>query len=495
MLAAFLAPAALQAQENAGDPEWDAKLHQSLAQMAADLESRITLRRVSSRIFRVTDYGAVANGSTVNTTAIQRAIDDCSAQGGGAVLVDGGDFVTGGIRLKSGVTLEVSRGSRLLGSDNLADYAPFQPARQSPVEQREKGALALIFAADCDRIGIRGDGTIDGRGSVDRFPSRSPSGAALKRPFVIRFVECRDVSVSHVHLRDSASWMQNYVACDRVLLDGVDVQNLANVNNDGFDIDGCRDVLVRNCVVDSEDDGLCFKGISARDMQNVLVENCKIYSACNAMKFGTESEGGFRNVLIRNVELGGAPPAMPVSSVRPMRDSISGISWESVDGGQIENVLVEDAAINHATAPFFLRLGNRGRAYAAPAAGAPGQISHVTFEHIVGSGNGELGSVVSGIPGAPICDVIWRDIRLGAAGGAAAVDAVRSSLPEKEKSYPEAWMFGRVSPAYGFWLRHVRRALFDDVTITPAQPDARQAIVCGDDTSGIVVASHPNGRP
>ena len=140
--------------------------------------------------------------------------------------------------------------------------------------------------------------------------------------------------MSGLTLKNAACWMQNYLNCDELLLEGLTVCNHANFNNDGMDIDGCRDVLIRRCRVASGDDALCFKGASQRPLDRVLVEDCDFYSACNAVKVGTDTQGDFRQVMICDCRIGGLIED-PSGLKHPCADS--GISLEMVDGGTLED--------------------------------------------------------------------------------------------------------------------------------------------------------------
>lgn len=476
LLLSLLVPFAARAES----PEWEAPLRASLEKMATTLTETLKPWPVPNRVFRVADFGAVGDGVTINTAAIQKAIEACTAVGGGVVLVEKGAYVTGTIDLKSGVMLEIAQDAKLLGSTNVADYPPRVPAHQTVMDTWMKLTQSLIYAENCDHVGIRGAGVIDGRGSRENFPGKNDIGALPNRPFLIRMIECRQVVMDGIHLKDAAAWMQNYLACDDLILQGVHVENLANWNNDGFDIDGCHNVIVRDCHSVSVDDGLCFKGASLRTMENVLVENSEFHTPCNAIKFGTDSQGGFRNVLIRNVKIGGPN----IDLLTKTHQAISGISLQSVDGGTVENILVSNVSLNQAESSFCLRLGDRGRVKPDMPKPSPGALRHVIFEHITGSGNASRGSIISGIPGARVQDVIFRDIHLAVAGGGTDKDATRN-VPELVNVYPDAASFGKTVPAYGFWIRHAERVIFEGVTITAEKTDARQEFVVGQDASEI----------
>jgi hypothetical protein len=467
-------------------------LRASLEEMASELTSKLKPWPVPDRVFRVADFGAVGDGRTINSAALQKAIDACSATGGGVVLVEKGDYVTGTIDLKSGVMLEIAGDARLLGSTNIADYPPRVPKHETVMDTWMKLTQSLIYAEGCERVGIRGEGLIDGRGSNQNFPGKNGIGAMPNRPFLIRMIECRNVVLDGIHLRNAASWMQNYLACDDLIFQGVHVENLTNWNNDGFDIDGCRNVIVRDCFVNSEDDGLCFKGASLRDMENILVENSTIYSTCNAIKFGTDSQAGFRNVLIRNVAIGGPPTPLPVHNDGPHRPNISGISWLVVDGGTAENILVQNVKLDRTESPFCLRLGDRGRVKPVMPKPAPGKLRRLVFENIHGGGNGRRGSIISGIPGAKVEDVVFRNIQLTTAGGGTKDDAGRA-VPEIGDAYPDAFSFGKTVPAFGFWMRHGDRIAFENVKVAVEKADARPAFVRDVDTDGITLDQQPIG--
>lgn len=128
--------------------------------------------------------------------------------------------------------------------------------------------------------------------------------------------------------------MENYLNCDRVLLERVTVRNQTNYNNDGIDIDGCRDVIIRNCDVESGDDACCFKGASERNTERVLIENCRLYSCCNALKVGTDTQGDFRDVLVRNCQIGGVEHD-PSGLKHRCSDSGVSLKWWTAGHGKL----------------------------------------------------------------------------------------------------------------------------------------------------------------
>jgi len=380
-----------------------------------------------------------------------------------------GDYVSGTLDLRSHTRLKVDKRARLLGSLNLADYPPRVASRPTIMDSNTGVTQSLIFAEGCASICLCGEGIIDGRGTKQNFPGSESNGKMPNRPFLIRVLDSHGVHVQGLTLRDSASWLQNYLNCEDLLIEQIKVDNQANVNNDGLDIDGCRRVIVRNCQINSEDDAMCFKGASQRPTEQVLIENCRFYSTTNAVKFGTDSEGEFRRVLVRNLEVGG-----PSSGMRALnrRRAESAISWEVVDGGVVEDVVVSHVNIVRADSPLFLRLGDRGRTYPGQPHPAPGKLHRIVYDQITGHDNGARGSYFIGIPNKSIEDVVIRDLRLKVGATHAPVPD-EAAIPELVGDYPDAHMIGALSPAYGLWARHVQRLALIRVAFVPDASDPR----------------------
>ncbi len=479
-LAAMTLAAATGARAAACDfPAWAERLGDDLDAMADSLTQALKPWAGPDRVATPEDY--TYSGQGLATAAIQAAIDHLAQAGGGTVRLAQGDYVSGTIDLRSGVRLEVARGARLLGSLDLKDY-PERVARRPTVMDSNMGMnQSLIFAEACADISICGEGEIDGRGSKANFPGDETSGQTPGRPFVIRVIDCTRVHISGISLRDSPCWMQNYLNCDDLLIENIHVDNQANFNNDGVDIDGCRRVIVRNCVISSEDDALCFKGAAQRPMEQVLVENCRLYSSCNGLKFGTDSQGDFRNVLIRDVETGGPGPEMR-SLNRRLADS--GISWECVDGGTIENVLATRINIVRTKSPLFLRLGDRGRVRPEQMRPAPGTLRHIVYDKITGSDNGVRGSYFMGLPDKAIADVVLRDVHiLMTASDQPAPDA--AAIAEMRGDYPDALMIKDRTPAYGLWARHLKGLHLVRTTFVASGPDTRPMVKVGPDVAQV----------
>ena len=246
----------------------------------------------AENLLDVRDFGAQPDGKALCTAAIQKAIDACAAMGGGSVYLPPGTLRSGTIYLKSNVTLLLESGSTLLGSENIADYPRNVPAVRSYTDNYVD--RSLIAGQDLENVAIRGRGTIDGNGGKFRWPQY------LTRPYAIRLVRCRGILIEGVTMRNSAMWMQHYLACDRVTVRGITVFNHVTHNNDGIDLDGCHDATVSDCCFDSDDDAITLKSTLNRACENITITNCTAASHCSAIKMGTESNGGFKNITIAN---------------------------------------------------------------------------------------------------------------------------------------------------------------------------------------------------
>ncbi len=457
--------------------EWIEPLKSKLEYIADSLSKNLTPWKVPTKVFKAERYGSKGDGKTLNTSSIQRAIDDCSAKGGGTVLFSKGDYVSGTIVLKSGVMIEVAKGSRILGSTDIKDYPDMIEHHKSIMSEYYRFRQSLIYAEHAEQIGICGEGEIYFRGEKKHFSSPQTTGYIKDRPVGIRMIQCEKVVLKDIRLHNSASWMQNYVDCRDLIFDGIKVENQANFNNDGLDPDGCRNVIVRNCFINSEDDAMCLKGSACTPSENILIENSTFVSTCNAFKFGTDTQGSFKNVIARNLTLGGIPNSMKTLNGR---ESSTGVTIATVDGGNIENVLIENITINQARCPIFIRIGSRIRVITEEKP-APGTISNVLIENVKGERNFSQGSYIAGIPNFMVSDICIRNYDIEVAGGGTA-EMTYQDVKENEKGYPDAHSFSRAGlPAYGFFIRHAKNITLDNINITPIEKDYRPELYNGGD--------------
>jgi len=423
----------------------------------------------SEAVYDVRDYGAKADGKTLCTKSIQAAIDKCAADGGGTVYLPPGKWLSGTIYMENYVTLLLDSGSTLLGSRDPNDYAhPHIPSSKDS-QGRSFSYWSLIAGTNLQHIAIQGRGTIDGQGSAFRFKDRN-------RPKGIYLENCRDVLVEGVKMRNAGSWMQHYRNCDRLSIQNITVFNHVAYNNDGLNIDSCRDVCISGCMVDSDDDAIVLKSLSLKPCENVTIANCVINSHCNAIKMGTESGGGFRNITITNCTIC-SPRYSKVTYGR--QRGLAGLALEIVDGGILDRVAISNIVMKGVSVPIFMRLGNRARQYEQdkPKPGV-GTFRNVVIDNIVATETSNIGCSITGLPGHAVENVSLSNIKLSFEGGGTIEDSLKE-VPEKAGSYPESTMFGML-PAYGFYCRHVRGLTFTNVQLQTTTSDQRHAVVCED---------------
>ncbi len=440
------------------------------------------------------DFGAVPDGMTVNTVSIQAAIDFVSTHGGGKVVLDKGDYVSGTIYLKNDVTLWIDEDSALLGSLNPFDYIKDPDAKWT----------ALIFAIGQKNIGIEGGGTVDGRGfsiatrfidfvhlGVIEDDLRNDRLQEAKRPENIHFYKCEGIVIRDILLKDPGCWNQQYDKCRDILVERVHVDAKSYWNNDGIDIVDSSDVIIRDCFFDAADDVYCFKSHSNDGVsENILVENCVGRSSANGIKFGTYTRGKFKNFKFKNIKI--------YDTYR------SAITIATVDGATIEDVEIDGIESIHTGNPIFLRTGTRhtrddqkaylkniviknmyaevpldkpdaGYSYEGPVEDLPRNV---------------LPSIIYGNPNIKIENVRLENIEIVYPGHADPEYAYRGSskeeldaIPEMETSYPEFSNWKEL-PAWGFYIRHADGIVFDNVKITVDGEDYRPAIVT-DDVNGL----------
>lgn len=448
---------------------------------------------------RAGDVTALASRNEVlETDRWQGEINRIAAAGGGVVRLTEGRHRVGCLLLKSNVTLEIPAGSVLEGSTNIADYVDI-PIRFS---ENPEPWQAIVAAVGQTNVAVTGAGEINGNGSA------FPFGVRVGRPQGLLFLECRDVRVKGVTLRDLARWTCYFKECDGCVYSKVTVDSHANMNNDGVDIDA-RNVLVEDCVIDADDDGIVLKSDNPGFVcENVEVRNCEVRSCASLFKLGTGSHGGFRNVCIHNCTGGKAKrevidsktgngflsdyraSLMPGSTVAP--SPISGIAIECVDGGVVENVRISDITIREACTPIFIRAGVRFRRnfgsenWLKIPFGGQAILRNVVIENVMAKATSFTASSITGVPMARVEDVTLRNVKIDVLGsGEEGRKEIGVPVVENENGYPEAFMFaGSMLPAYGFYVRHADNVSFENVTFTVRDEEFRPAVQ-RDDVRGL----------
>jgi len=433
--------------------------------------------QTKNSVYNIKDFGAKGDGITLNTAAIQKAIDECSKTGG-VVLVPAGKYLTGALELKSNVEVYLSTGAIILGSTNIKNYQAHKPKLESYNDYFLK--YSLFYAEKVRNISIDGNGTIDGQGKAFKVKTKKKPERYENRPFIIRFVECRNVSVQNVTLKNSAMWMEQYLACDGLTIRGIKVFNHANQNNDMMDIDGCKNVIISDCIGDTDDDGITLKSTSPESVENVVITNCIISSHCNAVKIGTESTGDFKNIAISNIVV---KPSSVKKVIFGAPEGTSGITLTTVDGGNIDGITISNIRIDGPEVPIFLRLGNRARKYKENASlPTVGEFKNVNINNVVADNVKSIGCSITGIPNHFINNISLSNIIINYSGGVNR-NGYKDEVPELANNYPEGNMWGNL-PSYGFYVRHVENISFSNIELNYKEKDVRPAFAC-DDVKGI----------
>ena len=405
------------------------------------------------------------------TLALQPQIDAAAARGGGTVCVPVGEHEVKPFELRSNVTLQLAFGARILASTNITDYAT---RGECPV---------FIYAEHATNVAIVGKGTIDGRGMAFKETAKLRGEDQPKTlPLLMRFSRCRNVRLEGFHYTNPGSWSCHLRNCDGVTMKGTSCFNYCNTMNDGLDIESCN-VTVEECDFFADDDALCFKTESDKSfpVTNVVVRNCRMGSNCNAIKFGTGSYNAFRDITIENCELRRSPGAWrwdwskSMPGVTNRYCGIAGLALEVVDGGRMENVTIRNLTMEGYMTPIFIRHSNRH----GPNGMGNTYLRNILIENVSGTCESRIASSITGVPpsnGSPVRrphTITLRNISLVAPGGGTEKDAA-APVPEKDRAYPEAFMFDKMPlPAYGFYVRHADDVVFENVKVETATPDAR----------------------
>ncbi len=476
-------------------------------------------------IFDIRDFGAVPDRHFLCTESIQAAIDAASDVSG-TVLVRGGRFMAGTLYLKSGVTLFVDRDAQLVAS-----------------RQRSRLTDAFIIARDAEDVTVTGGGVIDGSGEyfvhlplrrplltplgktkvppvlydnmgypVDtiRYAYRSriryvsdPYGngdGVFQRPmYFVWFRNCRNVRVNNIILRDACDWSLALDGCTGAdVSDTVIDDNRHVANTDGIDIMASEDVTIRHCFISSADDGICVKapkihehdgediedaGGTMRPTRRVFISDCTVSSVMNGFKIGTETYYDISDITVENCRflLPDIAPGM-----------VSGISIESCDGSNVENVTVRNIRMEQVVCPVFIQLNRRNKFGFASEEDRRvrengGSIRHIRIEGI-DSVDAELPSVVTGFSDGEgitrrVEDITLSGLLVRYRDNIADLNP-QPHTAENVDQYPESNALGDV-PASALFVRHADNVKIQDFKAWPRTGEKRET-VCTEDVRGIL---------
>ena len=479
--------------------------------------------QTSPLFFDVRSYGASASGKTLDTPAVNAAIDAAAAVGGGTVVFPAGTYLCFSIRLRSNVHLYLSQGATILAAGSPLPgsasgemggmYDPAEPNTTYDAYQdfgHNHWHNSLLWGEDLQNISITGPGLVFGKGlsfggSIDGEPrgaypiyKAEQTGVGNK---AIALKNCRNVLFRDFRILKGGHFGLLLTGVDNLTIDNLTI----DTDRDGIDIDCCRSVHVSNCTVNSPwDDGICPKSSYAlgyaRASENVTITGCtvtgyfqlgtvldgtfKIFPErqnvyrTGRIKCGTESNGGFKNITITNCIFEGC----------------NSLSLESEDGALCEDIAISNITMrNLIYGPLFFRLGARLRGPKETT--KVGTLRRILVSNII-SCNSEatIGNILSGIPGYPIEDIKISNFFMQHKGGVGAEQA-RIVPPEEVSKYPDPGMFGPM-PAQGFFLRHVRNLEMSHVEIAPLANDGRPSFVLDDvDRADFLAVTAPTSPP
>jgi polygalacturonase len=452
--------------------------------------------------FNVRNYGTVGDGRTLDSPAINKAIQACAAAGGGTVLLPAGIYLCGSIHLTNNINLLLDAGAVILAAPiRMNAYDQTEP--WEGIAYQDGGHTffhnSLIWGENLVNVSITGRGMIDGRGLPDgggltagdaKQGARSgfdtwqkriapePSGGTPDRVGnkALALKLCRNVLVRDVTILHGGHFAILVTGCDNLTIDNVTI----DTDRDGIDLDCCRNTMVSNCRINAPaDDALCLKSSYAlkRNVatENVTIVNCLVAgfkegslldgtmvprgNGNGRIKFGTEANGGFRNVTIANCTF----------------QSCHGLALEEVDGGTMENITIENIAMRDVSAcGIYITTGKRNR---GPNITAPSRMRNIRISHIVASGVSPNGGIeIFGLPEQPIEDLRLDDIRMICRGGGTRAQA-RSMPRELGTAYPEPL---GVMPAYAVFARHVKGLELANLSFSVEREDLRPALICSD---------------
>lgn len=442
-------------------------------------------------------HGATGSGTTLDSDAINRAIEAAASGGGGTVYFPAGQYLSYSIRLKSNVALFLDQGAVIIAGNPPAEGEPNgyddPEPRQEWEEYQDYGHNhwhnSLIWGENLSDISIYGPGRLWGTGLVrsNGPTSHNQKGRRVKGVGnkTISLKNCRNVQLRDFQILQGGWFGILATGVDNLLIDGLTI----DTNRDGMDIDCCRNVRIANCAVNSPwDDAIVPKSSFslgyARATENVEIVNCYVSGAYQVgtmldgtwkkfeegvgvphtgrIKFGTESNGGFKNITVSNCVF----------------DGCQGLALETVDGALLADVTISNITMRDiVSAPIFLRLGSRLRG--PKESTKTGTLQRVTIANVVCSNAASrFGCIISGVPGYEIRDLMMHDIFIQHRGGGTQEQA-EITPSEDESKYPEPNMFGDM-PAQGLYLRHVRNVNLRDIEIVAMNEDARPAIVMDD---------------
>jgi polygalacturonase len=434
----------------------------------------------SAPYYNVKAFGAIGDGTNVDSPAINKAIDAAVAAGGGTVFVPAGTYLSGSIHLKSHIHLYLDSGAVILGApQELNQYDPAEPFEGHAYQDAGHTYFhnSLIWGENLTDVAITGQGMING-GGLARDSNVAPPTTANKS---ICLKLCRNVLLRDITIFHGGWFAVLATGCDNMTVDNVTI----DTDRDGIDLDCCRNTMVSNCRINSpRDDALVPKSSFALGKpvitENLTIVNCQVSAyregtlldgtmqgggGTGRIKLGTEANGGFRNITVANCTF----------------RACHGLALEEVDGGIMENITIHNLAMmDVAGYPIYITLGRRNR---GPDITEPSRARNILISDITATGVGRASGIqIAGLPGHNIENLRLENIRLVFNGGGTKDEAAHIP-PELGDRYPEP---RGTMPAYGVFARHVTDLELANIHVSFEKEDLRPAMECLD-VSGLEI--------
>lgn len=416
---------------------------------------------VGPLVCKVKEHGAKGDGKTLDTAAIQAAIDACGDKGG-MVVLEAGTYLSGTLFLKGNMTLHLDQDAMLLGSQNVEDY----PKKH------------LLYGKDLENLVIEGPGSIHGNGPY-WWMARLLAGF---RPHpMVRLVTVKNLEIRDIFITQSPGWHVHIIDSEDVYIHHVKIRsdvgdNFDSPNTDGLDIDACRHVKIHDCDIEAGDDAIVLKSdgdgeVEIGPMYDVEVYDCVLASWANALKIGTRPLAEVRDVVFRDCLIQASVDDEPGTR------AMGGVTLIADAGADVHNILAENLHMTAVQAPFFLRVQQR---QLDDGITLPGRLYDITLRNITVD-DCDTPALIMGIPEYKVENVTLEDIHIVSSEGGSLADAAIEP-PERNLEYPDAWLFGKF-PAYGLFMRHVSGPVVFTKNIsfgTTAAVEERPAVIHND---------------
>jgi len=429
-----------------------------------------------ARVYNVRDFGATGNGKTLNTKAIQSAIDKCFADKGGIVLIPAGDFLSGTLELKSNVTLHIAASGKLLGSPKREDYIAGKGVPSG------NGNIVFLFAVKADNVSIEGKGTIDGNGLAfyngkgdNTGPGQNGVGGNFDRPHLAIFYQCNNLRMRDTFCTASAYHCFRILGCKQVYIDGIRIYNRVNRNNDGFHFNNSEYVHITNCDVQCQDDACALFGSN----KFVTISNCSFSTRWSIFRFGG---GESQNITISNCliyDTYGCPIKISAGRASIENFSFSNIIMRNVTGPIGIGFSGPPANSNNntqsTTKPFIRNISFSN----IRASVVEKPVEHPDIHFGVSVREGEKNSCITlnAMGEYYLENISFTDVHVTYAGGGTTAQAAKE-VPKVAAEYFGVWdPLPGGPPAYGLYARNVKGLTLHNVRFTYEQPDARPAII------------------